>query len=58
MKLGVAMGNGIFLIKDGESLVAMSERAYNSEALLHELLGRYPDLLAGESLDRSQSGEV
>jgi hypothetical protein len=45
------MGNGIFLIKDDESLVAMSEKAYDSEALLQELLGRYPDLLAGDQID-------
>lgn len=45
------MGNGIFLIKDDESLVAMSEKAYDSEALLQELLSRYPDLLAGDQID-------
>src|SRR5271170_130345 len=38
---------GISLLS-GEKLVEMCEQVYDSEDLLHEILAKYPDLLAGE----------
>ena len=38
---------GIYLIQEDGGLVEMRESPYDSEALLQQLLGRYPDLLAG-----------
>jgi hypothetical protein len=43
--------SGIYLIQEGGQLVEMSETAYDSEALLQELLARYPSLLAGDQID-------
>jgi hypothetical protein len=45
------MGAGIFLIGDDNRLVEMVSQAYDSEALLQELLARYPNLLAGDQID-------
>jgi hypothetical protein len=45
------MTGGIFLISDDNQLVELSSAAYDSEALLQELLERYPNLLAGEQID-------
>jgi hypothetical protein len=42
---------GIYLIQEGGGLVEMPETAYDSEALLQELLARYPNLLAGDQID-------
>lgn len=44
------MSGAIYLIQDDGSLVAMSEQAYDSEALLQELLAQYPDVLAGDQM--------
>jgi hypothetical protein len=44
---------GIYLIQDSGDLVEMTEQAYDSEALLQELLARYPSLLAGNQLNPS-----
>ena len=43
------MGGGIFLVRDNGELVEMSETAYDSEAVLQELLARYPNLLTGDA---------
>ncbi|HEX5369662.1 MAG TPA: hypothetical protein VFY10_09650 [Dehalococcoidia bacterium] len=44
----------IFLLQDdNKSLVPMNNRAYDSEDLLQTLLADYPDLLAGEQMNRS-----
>jgi len=43
-----ALSGGVYLIQDGDQLVEMSERPYDSEALLQELIERYPNLLAVE----------
>ncbi|WP_348539909.1 MULTISPECIES: hypothetical protein [Spirulina sp. CCY15215] len=43
------MSGGIYLIQGDYQLVAMNERPYDSEALLQELLDKYPNLLG---LDR------
>jgi hypothetical protein len=45
------MSGGIFLIKDDETLVEMSEEKYDSEDLLQGLLEKYPNLLAGDQID-------
>ena len=45
------MGGGIFMIKDDETLIEMTEREYDSEELLQELLAKYPNLLAGDQID-------
>jgi hypothetical protein len=45
------MGAGIFLIGDDNQLVEMVSQAYDSEALLQQLLARYPNLLAGDQID-------
>jgi hypothetical protein len=42
---------GIFLIHDDGDLVEMTERPYDSESLLQELLERHPALLAGDQVD-------
>lgn len=43
------VSGGIFLL-NGEQLVEMRERAYDSEDLLQALLAKYPNLLAGDRL--------
>lgn len=45
------MSTGIYLIQDNGELVEMREQAYDSEALLQELLAKYPSLLAGDQVD-------
>lgn len=45
------MSGGIFLIKDDETLIEMTEKEYDSEDLLQELLAKYPNLLAGDQID-------
>ena len=45
------MASGMFLIQDSGGLVEMTERAYDSEAFLQDLLARYPNLLAGDQMD-------
>ncbi|NJL02264.1 MAG: hypothetical protein HC838_06250 [Spirulinaceae cyanobacterium RM2_2_10] len=49
------MSGGVYLIQDGDQLVEMSERPYDSEALLQELIERYPNLLAVEQATGSRS---
>ncbi|MEX2382117.1 MAG: hypothetical protein WD490_07025 [Opitutales bacterium] len=41
----------IFLINEGETLVPLSQRAYESEDLLQTLLEKYPSLLAGDQIN-------
>ena len=45
------MAGGIYIIQDSGHLIEMTERAYDSEALLQELLAKYPALLAGDQID-------
>jgi hypothetical protein len=47
------MGGGIYLIQDNDQLVEMTEQAYDSEDRLQELLEKYPNLLAGDQIDRA-----
>lgn len=46
------MSGGIFVIQNDETLVELSERAYDSEDLLQTLLAKYPNLLAGDQIDK------
>ncbi len=46
------MGSGIFLIEN-EELVEMQDEPYDLEAVLQHLLAKYPDLLPGDQLDRT-----
>ncbi len=45
------MNSGIYLIRDNGDLVEMTEQPYDSEALLQDLLAKYPDLLAGSQIN-------
>jgi hypothetical protein len=45
------MSGGIYLIQDDGALVEMTQQPYDSEALLQELLAKYPNLLAGDQMD-------
>ena len=45
------MSGGIFLLRDDDQLVEMTERAYDSERLLQELLESHPALLSGDQID-------
>jgi hypothetical protein len=46
------MGGGIYLIQDDDRLVELMEQPYDSEDQLQELLETYPNLLAGDEMDR------
>jgi hypothetical protein len=46
------MGGGIYLIQDDDRLVELMEQPYDSEDQLQELLETYPNLLAGDEIDR------
>jgi len=45
------MSGGIYLVRDDDSLVEMTEAKYDSEDVLQELLAKYPNLLAGDQID-------
>lgn len=47
------MGGGIYLIHNDDQLVEMTEQAYDSEDQLQEFLETYPNLLAGDDIDRA-----
>lgn len=47
------MNGGIFLIQSGGDLVEMKEQSYDTEAVLQELLAKYPNLLAGDQMDEA-----
>lgn len=47
------MGGGIYLIDDDDRLVEMTEKPYESEEQLQDLLEKYPNLLAGDQIDRA-----
>jgi len=48
------MSGGIFLVRDNDELVEMTEQPYNSEDILQELLAKYPNLLAGDQMDSEE----
>ncbi|GJM21266.1 MAG: hypothetical protein DHS20C15_11810 [Planctomycetota bacterium] len=45
------MSGSIYLLGKDKKLVTMEEQAYDSEALLQELLADYPSLLAGDQIN-------
>lgn len=45
------MNGGIYLIQDDGQLIEMTEKEYDSEDLLQQLLAKYTNLLAGEQID-------
>lgn len=47
------MNGAIFLLQANDQLVPMTEQAYDSEALLQQLLARHPSLLAGDQMNVS-----
>ena len=47
------MSGIIYLVHNDDHLVEMTERYYDSEARLQELLARYPKLLAGDQIDEA-----
>jgi hypothetical protein len=44
------MSPGVYIVEEDGGLVEMAEQPYDSEALLQELLEKYPSLLAGDQL--------
>ena len=48
------MSGGIFLVRDDDELVEMTEQPYNSEDILQDLLAKYPNLLAGDQMDSEE----
>ncbi|MDB9314352.1 hypothetical protein PN462_14665 [Spirulina sp. CS-785/01] len=51
------MSGGIYLIQGEDQLTEMQERPYDSEALLQELLERYPNLIGVEQPDSPTARE-
>jgi hypothetical protein len=45
------MSSAALFLRDGDSLVALSEQAYDTEDVLQELLAKHPDLLPGEAMN-------
>jgi hypothetical protein len=45
------MNGGIFLIQSSGELLEMKEQPYDTEAVLQELLAKYPSLLAGDQIN-------
>lgn len=45
------MSDGVFVLRDDDTLVEMTGQPYASEDRLQELLAKYPNLLAGEQID-------
>jgi hypothetical protein len=46
------VSGGIYLIQDSGRLVEMTEQPYGTEELLQKLLADYPNLLAGDQVDK------
>jgi len=49
------VSSGIYLIQPSGELVEMTDQAYDSEALLQELLEKYPRLLGGDAIGGGRS---
>lgn len=47
------MSDGIYIVRDDNSLVEMRSSAFESEDLLQELLATHPSLIAGDAIDPS-----
>jgi len=48
------MNGGMYLMQDNGALIEMSEHLYDSEVVLQELLAKYPNLLAGDQMNREE----
>lgn len=48
------MNGSIYVLKDDESLVEVREARYDSEALLQQLIAKYPNLLAGDQMNEAE----
>ncbi|WP_306009788.1 hypothetical protein [Bacillus sp. MMSF_3328] len=46
------MPGGIYLLQDDGELIEMNEQPYNSEDLLQTLVAKYPNLLAGDQMNK------
>lgn len=46
------MSGGIYLLQDNDELVEMREKVYDSEDLLQNLVAKYPNLLAGDQINK------
>ena len=46
------MSGGIFLLQENDELVEMREQQYDSENLLQKLVAKYPNLLAGDHINK------
>ena len=44
------MSSGIFIIQDGDNLIELIEKDYDSETILQGLMARHPSLLAGKQM--------
>ena len=47
------MGSGMFMIRDDDQLVEMTETPYDSEDLLQALIEKYPSLMVGDQINPS-----
>ena len=47
------MPGKIYLLQDNGDLQSLTEHAYENEDMLQGLIGRYPDLLAGDQIDET-----
>jgi hypothetical protein len=45
------MSDAIYLLDKNGELIRLTESSYDSEAVLQELLAKYPDLLPGEQIN-------
>jgi hypothetical protein len=52
MEVSLVHNGSIFIIKEDNILVKMEETSYDSEEILQKLLDSYPDLLAGDQINR------
>ena len=52
------MSDGIFLIQSDGELVELTEKEYDTESILQNLLIEYPNLLAGGQIDTEKSSPV
>lgn len=46
------LSGGIYLLQDNGELLEMNEQEYDSEDLLQSLIAKYPNLLAGDQMDK------
>ena len=52
------MPDSIYLIQGDDSLVELTEYAYDSENLLPAVLAEYPNVLAGDQMDGAEKDQA